>query len=161
MYSTGNTIEDDGTYLWIGSDSGLIRKTKIDNSMISYNPANLGMPNNWVKDLAVDSFCFSQKAIDSDTTITKTVKVMESFELAFEDLPGAGHGWYLPVNPAKVIIQLIKKEPKIPNFTMGGAYINTYEYTPMARGTYILEYVFGPAWLKEVQKRCHLKIIVE
>lgn len=86
---------------------------------------------------------------------------MESFELAFEDLPGAGHSWYLPVKPTKVIIQLIKKEPKIPNFTLGGAYISTYEYTPMARGTYILEYVYGPGWLKEVQKRCHLKIIVE
>ncbi len=58
VYTDGNTItcfEDDGTYLWIGSEGGLVRKHKTSGDLFRYNRVTSDIPDNWVKDIALDA----------------------------------------------------------------------------------------------------------
>jgi predicted secreted protein len=107
--------------------------------------------------------CHSQDAIYTDTVIVKNTKVNESFELSFEDLPGAGYVWRLPENAdtTEVKITPVNKELLEDYQSIGGKYTSTYAYTAKSTGTFILAYYYGRPWLKEKLKKCILKIIAE
>ena len=111
----------------------------------------------------ISTFCVSQNFIHTDTTITRTISLGESFELSFEDSPGTGCAWYLPENfdSTLVSIQFQKQELMEGYLPIGGKYITTYNYTGHTHGTFLLEYSYGRPWLKAILKRCNLKIIVE
>lgn len=112
--------------------------------------------------LLIGSFCHCQNAIRTDTTIIRTIGVKETFELRFENLPGAGYCWYLPENydSTQVKIRHSKEELMEGHFPIGGKYISTYTYTGLTNGTFLLGYSYGRPWLKEKLKRCNLTIIV-
>lgn len=58
VYTDGNTITcfgDDGTSLWIGSEGGLVKMNKSTGTTFRYNRVTSGMPDNWVKDIALDA----------------------------------------------------------------------------------------------------------
>lgn len=107
--------------------------------------------------------CHGQQAINSDTIITKNTRVNDSFELGFEDLPGAGYMWQLYENAdtMQVKIKPVKTELMKGYQPIGGKYITTYSYTPLSTGTFLLEYNYGRPWLKEKAKKCVLKIIAD
>jgi predicted secreted protein len=105
----------------------------------------------------------AQGYIQSDTTISKTIKLNESFQLQFVHLPGAGYGWDLMKNCDSTVIsiQLVKNEVMEGNGPVGGHYVSTYKYTGLAKGTYLLEYFYRRPWLPEYLYKCSLTIIVE
>ncbi|KAF0201340.1 MAG: hypothetical protein FD170_2799 [Bacteroidetes bacterium] len=113
--------------------------------------------------LLISSIGLSQHLIQSDTTISKTISVLESFELVFEFSPGTGYVWYLPndFDSTQVAIQLKNIVLKEGHGPKGGKYIYTYEYTGLTTGTFLLEYAFGRPWLQEKLEICKLVIIVE
>lgn len=113
--------------------------------------------------LLIICFCDAQEVIRSDTSILKTIGVNESFELRFEDLPGAGYMWRLSENSDTtwVKIELVKKELMEGYQPIGGKYISIYAYTGLSTGTFMLEYYYGRPWLKEKLYKCTLKIIAE
>ncbi len=105
----------------------------------------------------------SQNVIQSDTTITKTISVDESFGLKFLNWPGTGYAWYLPADfdSTQVAIHLLKEELVEGDGPKGGRYISTYNYTGLANGTFLLEYVYGRPWLNEKINKCLLIINVK
>jgi hypothetical protein len=113
--------------------------------------------------LFISSFCLCQKVIQTDTIIIQTISVKDSFELRFENWPGPGYGWYLPLNhdSTQVTIHLRKEELMEGYGAKGGKYISTYVYTGLTRGAFLLEYYYGRPWLKEKLRKCNLKIIVK
>jgi predicted secreted protein len=113
--------------------------------------------------ILISTFCVSQNPIHTDTTITKTISLGESIELSFEDSPGTGYAWYLPVihDSTRLSIQFQKQELMEGYKPVGGKYITTYKYTGHTNGTFLIVYSYGRPWLKEILKRCRLEIIVE
>ena len=106
---------------------------------------------------------FTMAQIQSDTTLRKTIKLNESFELQFVHLPGAGYSWDLmkKCDSTVIFIQSVKNEVMAGNGPVGGHYICTYKYTGLAKGTYLLEYFYRRPWLSEYLYKCSLKIIVK
>ena len=111
--------------------------------------------------LLLSEFTIAQ--IQSDTTINKTIRLNESFELQFVHLPGAGYSWDLmkKCDSNIISIQLICNEVMAGNGPVGGHYISTYKYTGLHKGTYLLEYFYRRPWLKEYLYKCSLTINVE
>jgi predicted secreted protein len=109
------------------------------------------------------SMVMGQRHIHSDTIITRTIKLNESFQLQFVHLPGAGYGWDLmkKCDSTFISIQLISDEVLAGNGPVGGHYVSTYKYTGLVKGTYLLEYFYRRPWLKEYLYKCSLTIVVE
>lgn len=105
----------------------------------------------------------AQGYIQSDTTISRTIKLNESFQLQFVHLPGAGYGWDLmkKCDSTVISIKLVSNVVMEGNGPIGGHYISTYKYTGLVKGTYLLEYFYRRPWLKEYQYKCSLTIAVE
>jgi len=108
-------------------------------------------------------FTFSQNIIHSDTVISKTINVNESFELNFLDSPGSGYIWYLPIkcDSTKFNVRLTKTEVMPGDFPKGGRWIYTYTYSGLIKGTYLLEYYYGRSWLKEKINTCTINLTIK
>ncbi len=102
-----------------------------------------------------------QNIINSDTTITKIIKVNESFNLIFEAWPSPGIGWYIS-NMDSTFIKAIPTDSKLieGQALKGGKYAQTWSYTGLKKGEITIEYYWGRVWLKEKLKKCALKIII-
>ncbi|MCX6280919.1 MAG: protease inhibitor I42 family protein [Bacteroidetes bacterium] len=113
--------------------------------------------------LLLSTTALAQGYIQSDTTINKTIKLKESFELQFVHCPGCGYSWGLmkKCDSTVISIQLVSDEVMAGNGPVGGHYISTYKYTGLATGSYLLEYFYRRPWLKEYLFKCSLTIIVE
>lgn len=111
----------------------------------------------------VSKFCISQNPISTDTTITKTIRVGDSFVLGFENSPGSGYVWNISENydTTQVIIKLLKEELVQGHQLKGGNYISSYVFTVLNKGTFHIEYSYSRPWLKEKLRSCNLKIIAE
>lgn len=107
-------------------------------------------------------FLFGQGIIQSDTAITKTIRVNQSFKLQFLNSPGTGYTWHLPdgYDTTGVSIQLLKQELAEGNKPIGGNYIAFYKYTGLTQGNFLIEYVYSRPWLKEKLYKCILKVTV-
>jgi len=105
---------------------------------------------------------FGQNIINSDTTLSRTIRVNDSFELQYLDWPGTGYSWYLTANSdtSSVSIVLIKQALAEGYGPKGGKYISFYKYTGLKKGLFVLEYRYGRPWLKEKLYKCILKISV-
>jgi len=57
-YTNGNivtAIAQEGDYLWVGSaGGGLVRFNKTDQSVVYYNKANSGIPDNYISSIIID-----------------------------------------------------------------------------------------------------------
>ena len=56
-YTNGHKIKalaEDGNNIWIGTNGGLVKLDKITGIPIYYNTSNSGMPDNWVRAIAID-----------------------------------------------------------------------------------------------------------
>lgn len=119
----------------------------------------------------ITAFCFlmigmsaySQGIIRSDTAISKVIRVGESFDLQFEQLPGAGYIWELSIgcDSGEVSISQVNNQLIEGNQPKGGKYIATNRYTGLKKGTFLFEYTYGRPWLQEQIYHCNLKIIVK
>jgi len=111
--------------------------------------------------LLLSLFAFSQNVIQADTSITKTIKVYESFDLQFLDWDG--YMWYPPDSCDSAIISIRSLGSKLldPRYPVGGKRITTYEFVGLTKGTYALEYNYGRPWLKEKMFQCILKITID
>jgi hypothetical protein len=49
-----NCIADEGEYLWVGVDGGLVKLNKLTGDLIVYNRSNSGLTYNWVTAIAID-----------------------------------------------------------------------------------------------------------
>jgi predicted secreted protein len=112
--------------------------------------------------LVLTIFSFGQGIIQSDTSISRTIRVNESFELQFLDWPGTGSGWNLTEksDTTSVSIRLLKQVLAQGYKPIGGKYISVYNYTGLMRGNFLIEYVYGRPWLKEKLFKCILKVTV-
>jgi hypothetical protein len=61
----------------------------------------------------------------------------------------------------KIKIQLSNSEVITGNFSKGGKCINTYIYSGLTKGTYLLEYYYGRVWLKEIISRCKVNLTIK
>lgn len=116
----------------------------------------------YVSFLLYGLFSFGQNVIKSDTVISKTVRVNESFELQFLDWPGTGSGWNLTErsDTTNVSVRLLKQVLAEGYGPLGGKYITFYRYTGLNKGVFKLEYHYGRPWLKEKLYECMLEITV-
>ncbi len=57
-YTNGNNIAaiaEEGDYLWIATHrGGLVKLHKASGNPVFFNKANSGLPNNWVRSIAID-----------------------------------------------------------------------------------------------------------
>jgi predicted secreted protein len=112
--------------------------------------------------LLISLFSLCQNIIHSDTSITKTIKVNDTFDLQFVDWPSPGLGWKLYSEYDSTIISIKEVSSKLMegNFLIGGKYINTIQFKGNKYGEISLEYFYGRPWLKEKLHRCQIKIII-
>jgi len=113
--------------------------------------------------LLLSTTALAQGYIQSDTTIIKTLKLNESFQLQFVNLPGAGYSWDLmkKCDSTLISIRLVSNAVMAGNGPVGGHYVSTYRYTGLAKGTYLLEYFYRRPWLSEYMFKCTLNIVVK
>lgn len=113
--------------------------------------------------ILLSTFALAQGYIQSDTTISKIIKLKESFQLQFVNLPGAGSCWDLmkKCDSTLVSIQLVSNEVMAGNGPDGGHYILTYKYTGLVKRSYLLDYYYRRPWLKDYTYKCSLTIIVK
>lgn len=106
---------------------------------------------------------FSQTIIQSDTNISKTVNINDSFELSFLDWPGVGQMWQLSdnIDSTKISIHLIKKEVMAGYKPKGGKYVTTYNYKCLVKGRYLLKYIYYGRALDGDLKKCLITIEIE
>jgi len=102
----------------------------------------------------------SQRYIDSDTLITKSIRVGKSFELKFDHCPGAGYSWQLQpgYDTTAVAIQFVSSEVKEGNHPVGGHYILTDRLTVLKKDTVTLVYRYCRPWEKEYVFECRVRI---
>jgi|GEM_PF-5941748 len=105
----------------------------------------------------------SQIVIQTDTSISKTVNVNDSFELKFADWPSVGQFWHLSdINDStKISIQQIGKEVMAGYIPKGGKYVSTYKYKCLVKGRYLLKYIYEGRALDGELKKCLITIEVK
>ncbi|MFQ5772457.1 MAG: hypothetical protein ACE5HX_18115, partial [bacterium] len=57
-YTNGDyiyTLADEGTFIWIGTNGGLVKLNKINGNKLFINKANSKLPNNFILSLAIDN----------------------------------------------------------------------------------------------------------
>jgi len=57
-YTAGNYIFSlaiEGDYIWIGTTGGLVKLNMLTGEKVNYNRGNSGLPNNYVRVIAIDS----------------------------------------------------------------------------------------------------------
>ena len=111
--------------------------------------------------LGSNSYC--QNIIQSDTEITKIIKVNDTIDLQFIDWPSAGIGWKLYSDYDTTLISIKGKSSRLMDgdFPKGGRYINTIQYTGKNPGEVKLEYYWGRPLLKEKIYYCRIEINVK
>jgi predicted secreted protein len=109
------------------------------------------------------SLVFSQNPIKSDTSINKTIKVHETFDLQFVDWPSPGLCWqlYSSFDSTILSITMVSDEVMKNNFPKGGKWIKTLRFQGNQPGDVKLEYFYGRLWLDEKLNKCELNIHIK
>jgi predicted secreted protein len=104
----------------------------------------------------------AQTLINSDTIITKTIQINESFNLIFESWPSSGLNWNILDKYDSTFVKAIHVKAKLieGQASKGGKYAQFWSYTGLKKGEITIEYYWGRIWMKEKLKRCTLKIII-
>jgi hypothetical protein len=112
--------------------------------------------------LIICSTSFCQDIIQSDTDITKSIRVNDTIDLQFLDWPSPGIGWrlYSEYDTTIISINVISSKLMEGNFQFGGKYIKTVQYIGKKTGEVRLEYFWGRPWLQEKLNYCRIAIII-
>ena len=103
----------------------------------------------------------SVSVINSDST-TLNFKLNEPFVLRFEACTSCGYNWFMePADTTKVkLIGRTSKNKSGRTDIEGGNVYEFWKFIGLSRGTYFLIFKYNRPWLKENDKACQVKLLI-